>query len=316
MEPWEITKERAQITLPIWETHTPTLTIGELESSDLDTMIGGYEALVQARTDAQDVFDEAGRAVARSLAIMKTLSVKVTAIIEAQLSENESIMDDVNDVQKIVPRTEPTILKRARMLYPVWVRANTALAALPDPQGPITRKVSGVVYTAAALKGLLDGFTNLVKTMRDEKSVLKVKKSDLAKHDKAVDQLIKRWYKNAKAAAEPGSDLEAALEDVPTEEGTPAPEVIEIDAVTQGGASGLEVLVTYVAGGGAHATTKLVKWQVGAEVDYPHSEALEAGGNTLGPFTVGQVVKIITAVSNSTGTRTVAPRTITIEPPI
>jgi hypothetical protein len=316
MEPWEITKERAQITLPIWETHTPTLTIGELESSDLDTMIGGYEALVQARTDAQDVFDEANRAVAKSLLIMKTLSVKVATIIEAQLSENESIMDDVDDVQKISPRAEATILKRARMLYPVWVRANTALAALTTPQPPIKRVIAGVEYTATALKGLVDGFTNLVKTMRDEKSELKVKKSDLAKHDKAVDQLIKRWYKNAKAAAEPGSDLEAALEDVPTEEGTPAPEVIEIDAVTQGGASGLEVLVTYVAGGGAHATTKLVKWQVGAEVDYPHSEALAEEGNTLGPFTVGQVVKIITAVSNSTGTRTVAPRTITIETPI
>jgi hypothetical protein len=316
MEPWEITKERAQITLPIWETHTPTLTIGELESSDLETMIDGYEPLVQARTDAQDVFDAANRAVAKSLSIMKTLSLRVPAIIEAQLSENEGIMDDVDDVQKVIPRSEPTILKRARILYPVWVRANAALAALETPQPPIKRVIAGVEYTAALLKGQLDGFTNLVKTMRDKKSDLKGAKLDLAKHDKAVDQLIKRWYKNAKASAEVGSDLEAALEDVPTEEGTPAPEVIEIDAVTQGGEGGLEVLVTYVAGGGAHATTKLVRWRVGAGTDYPNSEALEAGGNALEPFTVGRVVTIITAVTNSTGTRTVAPRTITIETPI
>ena len=202
------------------------------------------------------------------------------------------------------------------MLYPVWLRANTALAALTPTQDPIKRVIAGTEYTAALLKGLLDGFTGLVKVMRDEGSALKVKKLDLAKHDKAVDQLIKRWYKAAKALAEPGSDLEAALEDVPTEEGTPAPEVIEIDTVTQGGDSGLEVLVTYVSGGGAHATTKVVKWQVGAEVNFPHSAPLETGGNTLGPFTVGQVVKVITEVSNSSGTRTVAPRTITIETPI
>lgn len=316
MEPWEVTKERAQITLPIWETHTPTLKIGILEASDLNTMINGYEALVQMRTAAQDDFDQAERAVARSLEIMKTLSVKVAAIIEAQLNEDSSIMEDVDDVQAVAPKSEGSILKRARMLYPVWVRANTALAALTPTQPPIKRVIAGTEYTAVLLKGLLDDFTDLVKTMRDVASTLRAKKSALAKHDRAVDQLIKRWYKNAKAAAEPGSDLEGALEDVPTEEGTAAPEVIEIDTVTQGGESGLEVVVTYVAGGGAHATTKLVKWQVGAEVDFPHSAPLATGGNTLGPFTVGQVVKVITEVSNSADTRTVAPRTITIETPI
>jgi hypothetical protein len=103
---------------------------------------------------------------------------------------------------------------------------------------------------------------------------------------------------------------------VPTEEGTPAPDTIEIATVTQGGDGGLQVLVAYVPGGGDHATTKLVKWQVGSETDFPHSAPLDASGNALGPFTQGQVVKIITQVSNSAGTRTVAPRTITIEAPI
>jgi len=38
--------------------------------------------------------------------------------------------------------------------------------------------------------------------------------------------------------------------------------------------------------------------------------------NALGPFTVGQVVTIITEVSNSVATRTTAPRTITIGVPV
>ena len=37
-------------------------------------------------------------------------------------------MGDVNDLHAINPRSEALILKRARMVYPVWVRANTALA--------------------------------------------------------------------------------------------------------------------------------------------------------------------------------------------
>ena len=316
MEYWEVTKERAQISLPIWQTHTPALKIGTLGHADLDTMIGGSEPLVQLRTAAQDVFDEAERGVARSLLIMRILSLKVPAILEAQLGDNDSVMGDVNDLHAVTPRSEPTILKRARMLYPVWVRSNTALAALAPAQPPIQRVIAGTGYTAALLKGQLDGFTDLVKDMRDTEAVLNAKRAGLRTQDRAVDQLIKRWYKNAKALAEPGSDLETALDAVPTEQGTPAPDTIEIATVTQGGEGGLQVLVSYVPGGGDHATTKLVKWQVGAEVDFPHSMPLDASGNALGPFTQGQVVKVITLVSNSAGTRTVAARTITLEAPI
>jgi hypothetical protein len=316
MEYWEVTKERAHISRAIWAAQTPTLKIGTLGHTELDTMIGAYEPLVQQRSAAQDDFDEAERAVARSLLIMKTLSVKVPAMIDAQLTENESIMGDVSEVQAISPRSEPTILKRARMLYPVWVRADTALAALTPAQPPIKRVIAGTEYTALLLKGQLDGFTDLVKEMRDKESILNGKRADLRSHDRAVDQLIKRWYKNVKALADPDSALEMALRLVPTEQGTPAPDTIEIATITQGGEDGLEVLVAYVPGGGDHATTKLVKWQVNDEEDYPHSRPLDASGNALGPFTVGQVVKVITLVSNSTGTRTVAPRTITIVAPI
>lgn len=316
MEYWEVTKERAQISLPIWQTHTPTLKVGTLGHTDLDGLIAGYEPLVQLRTVAQDDFDECQRVAARDLLIMKVLSVKVTALIEAQLSDDDSIMKDIDDVQAVSPRSEASILKRARMLYPVWVRANTALAALTPAQPPVTRAIAGTVYTAVLLKGLLDDFTDVIKDLRDKESVLNMKRAAVRSHDRATDQLIKRWYKAAKALAEPGSDLADALENVPTEEGTPAPETIEINTVTQGGEDGLQVLVAYVPGGGDHATTKLVKWQVNAEVDYPHEAPLDASGNALGPFVVGDVVKIITEVSNSVGTRTTAARTITIETPI
>ncbi|MCC6884198.1 MAG: hypothetical protein IT576_18710 [Verrucomicrobiales bacterium] len=47
---------------------------------------------------------------------------------------------------------------------------------------------------------------------------------------------------------------------------------------------------------------------------YAHS--LDPSGNTIGPFEVGQVVHVMTQVSNSSGTRTSAVRTITIEEPI
>lgn len=56
----------------------------------------------------------------------------------------------------------------------------------------------------------------------------------------------------------------------------------------------------------AHTMAKLIKWQV-ANVDagFDHSAPLDASGNALGPFTVGQTVKVITEATNSIATRTI-----------
>ncbi len=317
MEYWEITKQRAQATLPVWQQYVPTLKIGTTGVAGLDTLIAQFEPLVQGRTTAQDVFDAAFRAVQAVLLKMKILGTKVPLIIEGQLDENTGLMKDVDDLFSVNPRTESTILKRARMLYAVWVRANTALAALTPAQPPITRPIQGVPQTAAMLKGLLDGYTDLVKTMEDEEEALNQTREALRTLDRVVDQLNKRWYKVVKAQHEPGSPVFEALAGIPTEPGTPVPEAIEINTVTQGGEEGLQALVAYVAGGGAHATTKLVRWGIeGVDVGTPHSAPLDASGNALGPFAVGQVVQVLTEVSNSAGTRTTAPRTITIAEPI
>lgn len=316
MEYWEETKDRAQQSRPVWVQFTPNMKINNLGHADLDGFIDGYEPMVQARTGAQDEFDESERAVQRSLLVMKILGTKVPAIMEGMLSDQTALMKDVDDLYATTPKSEGTVLKRARDLHPVWVRANTALTGTVPPQSALTRRVGGTVFTAALLKAQVDGFTDLVKAMRDKESALNMTRMALRAHDRKVDKLIKGWYKAAKADAEAGSDLATALEGIPTEQGVAAPETIEIAMVLQGGEGGLQVLVSYVAGGGDHATTKLIKWQVGAEVNYPHQAPLDPSGNALGPFAEGTVVKIITEVSNSTDTRTTAARTITLGPPI
>lgn len=316
MEFYEVTKERAQATLPVWREHTPALKITLKGPDELEDHIDEFEPLVQLRTGAQDTNDAAVRAAQRSLLKMKNLGTKVPAIIEAMLDEDEGIIKDVNDLYANAPRAEASILKRARELHPVWVRANAKLAAMTPAQAAITRPLTGVAQTAALLKAELDGYTNLIKAVKDTQEALDKKRMELRTLDRTVDQLCKRWYKAARALFDEGSAGAEALDGIPAESSTPAPETIEIDTVLQGGEGGLQVLVSYVAGGGDHATTKTIKWQVGAEVDYPHSAPLDPSGNALGPFAEGAVVKIITEVSNSVGTRTTAARTITLGPPI
>ena len=317
MEYWEVTKLRAQVSLPVWTQYTPTMKIGTFGTAELDDMIAAFEPLVQERTTAQDTADAGYRTVQDALLKMKVLGTKVPQIIEAMLDENEALMRDVGDLFRNVPRTEGTILRRARELYPVWVRANAALAAFTPPQPAITRTLAGTAFTATALKALLDGYTELVAAMCDTQEALESKRSALRALDRTVDQVNKRWYKAAKASFDPGSAGFEALAAIPTEGGTAAPETIEIATVTQGGEAGLQVLIAYVPGGGDHATTKLVKWMVvGTDAEFVHSAPLDASGNALGPFAEGDVVKIITEVSNSVGTRSTAPRTITLTAPI
>ena len=318
MEYWEITKDRAEKTLPVWQQYIATVKINGKLPADLDTLIGGFMPLVTARVTAQDNQDTAFRAVQSALLVMRTLGLRVAGMIESQLDEDLHLMDKLEKLRRVAPRTASTILKRATELVPIWKQANAALAAASPALPPLVKPIQGVGHTVAMLESLLaTGYNALLKTLNDKQELLDKAREDLREHDAAVDRLNKNWYKYVKEAYEPADDVYEQLAGIPTEPSTPAPEVIEIDAVTQGGEEGLQALVSYVPGGGAHATTKKIKWGVqGVDTGTPHEAPLDASGNALGPFAVGNVVTIIAEVGNSAGTRTTAPRTIAIEVPI
>ena len=317
MQPWEITKQRAILSLTVWTQQAPTLKIGGLGKEDLEAWIAEFEGVVQDRAVKQDNAVGAYRAQQATLQKIKLLGTKVPQMMEGHLNTNELLMKDLKQVYAVSPRTEGTILERGRMLFPLWVRANAALAAMTPPQDPIKRLVQGIEQTAVMFKALLDGYTGQVQTTSDKAGLLKTTKKNLEELDEKTDKLNKDWYKVMKASYDPGSAAYEALSTIPTEGGTPAPDTIEIDTVLQGGEDGLHVEVEYESGGGGHATTKLIKWMVvGVDADFIHSEPLTAEGNEIGPFTVGQVVTLMTEVTNSSGTRNSAPRTITIDPPI
>lgn len=199
----------------------------------------------------------------------------------------------------------------------MWLKANALLAATTPPGAPITRAIQGVPQTVVMLDALADGLTPQQKTAQDKEEVLLAKRSELRALDRTVDQLNKAFYQVAKNTFDPGSAAYDALAGIPTESGSPAPETIQIEELVQGGEEGRQVLVSYEPDGGDHATTKEVQWLVvGVDEDFTNTVPLDASGNALGPFTVGQVVKVRTRVGNSVSTRTSAVRTITIEEPI
>ncbi len=317
MEYWEVTKNRAQETLPVWQLHMPTQNIGGITPADLLALIGQFEPAATARTLAQDASDDASRTAVDGLARMKKLGIGVPKLIEIQLQGDALLMKNVDDLYRTSPRAEASILKRMRDVLPLWVKANTALAAMTPAQAPITMTVGTTVYTVALAQTLFDGHNGRMNTVQTKNVDLEKTRSDLRGLDRTVDSLNKRWYKGAKVAAETNIALADALEGITTESGTDEPETVEIDTLTQGGTGGLQVLVNYIPGGGDHATSQLVKWMVeGVDAGFIHSAPIDPSGNTLGPFAVDAVVKVMTEVSNSTGTRTTAVRTITMLPPV
>jgi hypothetical protein len=98
----------------------------------------------------------------------------------------------------------------------VWVRADAALAAFTPAQPAITRRAGGVFHTAASARALLDGYSDLLAAMAEKEERLKRRRVDLRAHDRQVDRLNKRWYKVAKASADPGTGFCEALRGLAT----------------------------------------------------------------------------------------------------
>lgn len=318
MEYWEITKDRAEKTLPVWTAHTPTLKIRGEGPVELEAYIDGFEALVQGRIEAQDAEDAAYRAVQSSLLKMKLMGIHIPAMIKIQHKKNESIRKDVADLFSAQPTSEGGILKRARMLLPVWERANDALAAMTPPQDPITLNIQGTAHTPAMLEALLTGYTELTKALAQKSSLLDDARGALRTHDHLCDELNKDWYAYAKAGADTNQALLEALETIPKEPSTQPPPVVEIEHVTQGGEQGRQPLISYPNGSTmGNATTGVLQWTLPGDAEpYLHSMPLDLSGNAIPVQPVGTVVTLRTRTENSAGVRTSAPRTITIEAPI
>jgi len=313
MQSWEDIKTRAIETLAVWRNRAPDLKVGTEGVEVLEGYIDGFEPLAQDLVRVQHDYDETTRAVEASLEKLKLLGVKVPQMIEGHLHDNEELLTELRKIYRTSPRTEATILVRARELYPIWLLADEAMAALAQPQPPITRRIQKVAHTAAMLKELVDGYSDLIKEMKLQAKLLAASKGRLLALAEATDVLNKRWFKLMNNTFDPGSAEHEALDRISTEPFAKVPVVLEILSVKQGGLQGRQALIRYAKKGGDHATRSFVRWQVvGVDADFVNELPLERQGNTLGPFEAGTELRIIAEVANSVGSRKTAPRSLVI----
>lgn len=209
MEFWQVTFQRAQQTLKVWQRLLPVLHIGTLRLQDLRQMMRELVKLAQARAAARAEHETAFRAQQAALRDLKTLAKNLAKLLRGHLDDGTPLMQALRVACRTIPRTEATILHRVRMLLPLWERVNVEVQL-------VKATLQGRSLDPEAVRGLLAAYARAVQTTQDRLTALQECRAALRAQNRAVDRLNKRWFKVAKATADPGSALETALRGITT----------------------------------------------------------------------------------------------------
>lgn len=294
-ELWQVVHQRGQQTNAVWETFGPGFQVGSLTLADHKADVALLPVQADARGVQQDVLDDAMLARDANFDAMRDIVVRVPQLIEATLEDDDLLQNDLDDVYSVIPNSQANVQERARRVISLWNRVNALRAAKTPPLPPLLLGTIAV----ADLQTRLSNHAALLQTVENEKSELNQLKGLLNKTARRVDRNNKRWYAAWSKNFVSGSPEYNALGQVTTEQGTPEPTALEIDTLT---ADGNNVNVTYVEGGGDHATTLELLWQVvGTDPAFGHATLVNLSGQTVGPFPPGSEIRFKTRATNSTG---------------
>ena len=292
---FEAIHQRGQQTLAVWNTHAPTFQVGALTLATHTTDVALLLTHVNDRDVQQDVQDDAVLARDANFNSLRDIVVRVPQLIEATLEDDDLLQSDLDDVYAVEPNRTHGGMERARRVVSLWNRVNLLRAAMTPALPALTLGTT----TVANLQTLLTNHPALLQTVEDERSELNQKTSVLKTTSRRIDRNNKRWYAAWSKNFAVGSPENDALSQIDTGPTTPAPSALEIATLT---AAGTSVQVAYVAGGGDHATTLVLLWQVvGIDPDFGHATPVNLAGQTVGPFSPGDVIQFKTRGSNSTG---------------
>ena len=310
-EYWQEIEGRAQATLAVWQEHYATLTLGATDNADFATLTAALPGLAQVRDNLVQALDEARQERDVSSRTLLNAGLRVPKIIEGRVDPDSGLIDDLDKVYAIRPRSFDKIVARGRKLLPVWLSANTWLAAQVPVQPPVTIGL----YDTADFSDGLDNFGALTQAVATAEEREDAATDALRAAARNAEKLCIRFLKAAKGIAEPGSPAEAALDTIPTTTTSNLPDALRILTFSQGGTGGLQLLAVYAPYGLEPDETAVLQYQrLDIDADW-QSVPYDASGNAIGPFEVGQTVKARTRVTNTSGSRDGGVRQLTLIAP-
>ncbi len=186
---------------------------------------------------------------------------------------------------------------------------NAALAAQVPPKPALTIKYQGVDTGVADVQSGILAAIAAQKTEAERLRDVTNAKSAPRTADRKTDRANKRWYL-ARLKAYPEGTPDAALADVPTEQGVAPAQAIEILTLVAQTNHTLQANLDPACG--AHATTKEFQYMVPGETEFGHTTPITGNTVVIGPFAVGLTVTCRARVANfNPGTVTSASKSAT-----
>lgn len=289
---WQIIETRAQQTQGVWAL-SGAFTVRGKTKTDHNELITALQAAAVSQETAQNAMDTTIGALEVEYTFFGSMNSAIYQRLDSEVPDTDPLQRDVDQIGRIRPSNRAAIEERTLKTIAAWKKVNAERGVAFPVLPPVT--VRGTSVTDYE-----DRFNLLAATKPEREmaaSSWRKENSLLRAATRALDLLNKDWYQAWKSEFPPDTPEGEALIGVDTGEGTPPPQVLEIDAVTQ---EGLSLNVTYLPDTGAHATVLELLWQVeGVHTDYQRTPADPEGGNVIGPFTEGQVVRVRTDVGNS-----------------
>ena len=316
MEYYQQVQNRTQQTVAVINAHVPALTVGGMGAAELTTRSAALDGLAGVRDAKLTNLDLKANNENNGSLLTRKLSLALPLAIEAELDEDvreeAALLDLLAPAYAITPDTTENAVKRGKKVVAALQKVNPYLTGLTPARDEITSGGRGQEELATAL-GAQGGLEQQVETATADANE---GRSDLRIAATGLDRLNKRFYKKLQAEAKDNAALAEALKQIETEGGN-LPPTLGIRRILQGGAAGLQLLISYDNGSFDDTLTNTLEWMVeGVDQEFTHSVAADPSGNALGPFTAGQVVKLRTRTRNANGTTTGSIRTLTIQAPV
>lgn len=296
-EYWEDIYHRGQQTIGVWTTFAPALTVGEVTLASHTTDTAALQTKANERDVQQDTVDVARDARDTNLRLMEQLCVRFPRKLEGDLAPADPLHAEIADLRNINPDTPDTVAARTRRTISLWNRVNTQRAAAVPPLPAFN--VGGTLV--AALDTALTSQNTLLQNIENERGKLTQKRELLRALAGKVDRNNKRWYAAWEGEFADGSAEQAALAQIDTGGQTPPPSALEINAAVVNPPT--QVVLTYVPGGGDHATSFKLVWKIETvDADFTHEAVLNLAGQTVTVAgAAGKTVSFKARATNSTG---------------
>lgn len=316
MEAYQVVQSRGRETIAVINEQIPGLSMGGITAGSFASPVENLTATAGVRDLALVDFDAAVNAENLGFLNIRTMVLALAGSAKADLDEEvpaeAALLDLLGPVFSITPSNTKLAIKRANKLMPALVKINAYNASRNPVRAAVTAggKALSNLQTAVSAQGPME------QVVQDREADVVTARTTLETETHAVDRINKRFYVRLVAEARTNPALAAALSQINTETEN-LPGTLSIRTILQGGIGQLHILVSYVNGTGENADDRFVEWMVeGVDTDFVHSMPVDLSGNALGPFLVGQTVKIRTRTVNSSGARTCAVRTLVILPPV